>query len=224
MTPLPPWSYTFLSDLNNCPHKAWRKYVAKDLPREEKTPEQQFGIDAHQQFEHFINSGGKTMLNPEWRGLAEPFVAMGAKAEWKLGVDAAMRGVPFFADRDEHGRKTEPYGRGVLDVVVIQGDTAFLADWKTGKVREDPRELAVQAVLLKAHHPEIKSVTGAYVWLKEGRVGEPHDLSGFERCWRGTVATVDRAKAYNEQGYWPKVENPLCGWCPVKDCENNKTK
>ena len=141
-------------------------------------------------------------------------MAEGARAEVKYGMTEDRRPASFWES---------PWGRGALDVEVLDPPKAFLVDWKTGKVREDPRELFIQAMLLKANHPEIKEISGCYVWLAENRVGKLYDLSNTDRCYHGTVAAMAVAEEYEAQGYWPKVENPLCQWCPVKDCEFNRT-
>src|SRR5208337_5068466 len=47
-------SYSFLRDLENCPHKAYRKYLVRDLPKED-SPELREGIITHKLFEDYIN-------------------------------------------------------------------------------------------------------------------------------------------------------------------------
>ena len=100
---------------------------------------------------------------------------------------------------------------------------AILFDWKTGKVREDNRELMAQSYLLQANYPSIKTVKGAYVWLVENRLGEMHDLTNTDRWLAGTKATLAKAQEALDSGVWPKSPNPLCGYCPVKDCEHNRS-
>lgn len=99
----------------------------------------------------------------------------------------------------------------------------MLFDWKTGKVREDPRELSCQALLLKAHHPEVTLIKGAYVWLKENRVGQMYDLSNTDRVFNANKAATGQQQECLETEHWPKEPNALCGWCPVKDCEFNRS-
>jgi len=214
MVDLPPWSHTMLQDLSNCLWKGYRKYVAKDLPKEKKSPEQELGIHVHKAFETAINKCDVSTLPEIYRPLAAPMIASGAKAEAKLGVDEEGRAADFWSAR----------GRGVIDVLIRPiAPVAVLFDWKTGKVREDNRELMAQSFLLKANYPEIKVVRGAYVWLVENRLGEMHDLTNTDRWLHGTRATLAKAQEALESGVWPKSPNPLCGWCPVKDCEHNRS-
>ena len=219
MTELPPWSHTNLSDAANCLWKYYRKHVGKDLPKEEKSKEQALGIHVHQAFETAINKRSVSSLPEVYQPLAAPMVAMNARAEVKYGVSRDGEPAEFFG---------KPWGRGVLDVLIVNASnapatSAILFDWKTGRVREDPRELMAQSYLLQANYPTIKTVRGAYVWLVENRLGEMHDLTNTGRWLNGTRATLAKAQEALESGFWPKSPNPLCGWCPCKDCEHNRS-
>lgn len=215
---VPPWSHSLLSDFANCPEKACRKYVVRDLPKEDMTPERQWGIDVHKALEDRLNSGAHTELSRPYEhfvtSLVGPTLDNRPSAERKLGVTSGGGPASFFGD---------PWGRGVIDVLKVDGPNALILDWKTGKVREDPAELFTHAILVKAHFPEVKKITGAYVWLKENKLGKPYDLSNTERAWNAAVASMRTLKGYLETGYFPKTPNALCGWCPVKDCEHNRS-
>jgi len=111
--------------------------------------------------------------------------------------------------------------RGKIDATITNGDAAFLPDWKTGSSKyENPFELEVQALLLRAARPGLKKIAGHYVWLKENRVGVVHDLSDFNATWVTINNKVEVIEDCMMSGDWPKNKNPLCGYCPVKDCEN----
>ena len=74
--------------------------------------------------------------------------------------------------------------RGKIDATLINGTAAFLGDWKTGGSRyEDPFELECQAVMLHAMNPYLTKIAGHFVWLKENRVGQTHDLSDTRSAW-----------------------------------------
>lgn len=214
---IPPWSHTMLSAFGNCMWKGFRTYIAKDLPREEKSPEQLEGTRVHELFGAAINkptSDNWSALGAPWVALVSPLANVGAKAEFQLAVSEAGGPAPYWP---------KPWGRAIVDVIVRQGDAALLVDWKTGKVREDPRELMAQSFAVKANFPEIKKVTGVYAWLKEGRLGQVHDLTNTDRWLAGTKALLAKCEEAEATGHWDKQPNPLCGWCPVKDCEHNRS-
>jgi hypothetical protein len=206
-----PWSYTFLNDLANCPHKAMRKFIKRDLPPE-TSPELEEGIRVHKIAESLIM--GRVTVDPIVRRIEPhvlPLIHHGAKAEVKLGMTKELAGADFFGD---------PWGRGKADVLVLSPPSAFIVDWKTGKVREDDRELRQLALLVRANYPEITRISGCYVWLKEDRMGVVYDLTDVNRTYHATVAQMDQAQAYEDADDWPKIKNPLCSYCPVVDCEN----
>lgn len=221
MMKLPPWTFGFLSDDENCPRKAWHKHVAKDLPREEKSAAQDFGIKVHKSLELRVKEG--TPLPPEmqrWEKFAlVPIVAKqkGATilAEESLAIDATGNPTKFFGDN--------VWGRGRLDLALLMNTTAIIFDWKTGKPNEDALELETQALMLKCMYPNLQNVKGYYVWLKEDRVGRPHDLSNFARTMNGVRVQMRDIESRDINTEWPAKPNPLCGWCPVTTCPHNRS-
>ncbi len=218
------YSYTFLNTADNCLHKAYRQYVKKDLPFV-STPEMDWGNKVHTAFEHRL--GGKPLPGPtynkdgslkdsgmlHWEPLISAYADRKALPEMKLGITRECKSTGFF-DKDV-------FVRGKIDATIATANAAFLPDWKTGSSKyENPFELEVQALLLRAARPGLKKIAGHYVWLKENRVGVVHDLSDFNSTWATINNKVEVIEDCMESGDWPKTKNPLCGWCPVKDCEN----
>jgi hypothetical protein len=216
---LPPWTYTLLNDFNNCPRKAYHKYIAKDLPREEKSAAQLHGILMHKGFERAINE--VDAIGPEidavqpFRHMWGPLKRAGARAEFKMGIAPDGTSASFWSN---------PWGRGVADVLVMPDPrVALLVDWKTGKVREDKVELECQAVLAKANYPQLEKITGCYGWLQENRLGKVYDLSDTAWAARSIAARVHEMQECADHESWPEAPNALCGWCPVKQCKHNRS-
>ena len=208
-----PSSYSFIRELTNCPHKAYRKFITRDLPKED-TDALREGERVHKMMEEAINNKRPLTAVPQrhW-SFVTPLSKEGAQAEVKYGMTIDRQPADYWAN---------PWFRGKVDVQVIHGDTAFVLDWKTGqRISEDPRELNCQAMLIQANHPHIQHFTGCYVWLAYNKVGTMHTLNP-ERCYYGTVAAMKGALLHESDNYWPKRENPLCPYCPVKDCEFNR--
>jgi hypothetical protein len=188
-------SYTMLNTWLICPHQMARRYIVKDIPYEESAAAKA-GNELHAEMEARIKDD------------LSQFDLLGV--EKKLGMTAYAEACDFF-DKDV-------WLRGKADLLVIQDDTACLIDWKSGNVREDPFELEVQALLLKVNYPEVKTIKGRYVWFKPGRLGVEHNLSD-------TTSTFNKiTKLHNEieTGKYKKTPGPLCGYCPVLDCQHNK--
>lgn len=210
----PPWSYSNLSDYLICPRRYYRRHIKRDLEREEKTEAQTAGTEAHEAFKSAIRRGTKL---PKALTSYEPFVEPIRKvpegqrfAELKLGMTEAGKPCDFL-DHDV-------WGRGALDVLIL-GRTSVLFDWKLGKTREDPLELSLQALLLKAKYPDVTRIVGHYVWLRQNRLGKPHDVSDTVSTRAWVDEKLEEIAGRIETGAWPPDENPLCAYCNVHDCE-----
>jgi hypothetical protein len=204
-------SYTSLNCYDSiCPHQYQHRYILKDIPFKE-TPAMAHGTAVHSAMEKRI-AGGKPLPETmrQWEPLAKPFADRGAKAEMKLALGYAGEPVDFWG---------KPFIRGKLDCVLLNGTRAYMADWKTGKPREDPFELQVGAMLLKAAYPNLQTIVGTYVWLKENDLGRVHDLSDTQAAWRkcnNIAEDIDHDRTFE------KRPGPLCSWCDVLSCEHNR--
>lgn len=208
---LPVASYSFLNTYLICPHQAFRRYITKDLPREPETPEQKFGNEVHEAMEKRLRNKTPLPETMPYEHFAAPLDQCTVTPEQKLGMAASGRPVGFF-DNDV-------WLRGKLDApILIRTDAVCLIDWKTGKRREDPFELEIGALLLQAAKPEVTTIFGYYIWLKDSKRGDMHDLSDTRRTWKRVNALMDDVKAEK----FPKTPGPLCTWCSVADCQHNK--
>jgi hypothetical protein len=207
-------SYSFLSCWDVCRHRAYRQYIARDLPREKKSVKQMVGIETHEAFAARINDARLLPPHLPYEHLVGPLVDHGAVAEKKLGMTKQGSACDFY--------DPEVYLRGVLDAPVVCGEHALLVDWKTGSSKyESPFELEIGALLLQSKYPQIRHIVGRYAWLKEGRLGKEHDCSNTLQTWNTVNAKMREVEAERE---FPKTRGPLCGWCPVKDCEHNRSR
>jgi hypothetical protein len=207
------YSFTLLKTADTCLYKCFRQYIKRDLPFD-KTPEIEWGNKVHTAMEHRL--GGKPLPQDmqHWEPLVVAYVERGAHAEKKMGITREGKPTGFF-DKDV-------WLRCKIDATMAVQQAAFVADWKTGGSKyEDPFELEIQALTLKAAIPSLGRIAGHFVWLKENRVGEIHDLSDFASTWASINNKVEVIEDCMKSGEWPKMKNPLCGWCGVLNCENN---
>jgi len=223
---LPPLSYTHLSAFMTCPHRYYRGYVLKDLPRGEPTEALKEGREGHQAFEDRL---AKNRPLPEPLRAAEPLCASLAtmpqyRVEYFIGI--FPDGQPCRWDNKAC------WFRGKADFVAWSPAGAWFVDWKFGKVPmrweqgrplgEDPFELECQAMLQHAHHP-VATYVGEYFQPKTGRSGMRHTLDPV--ATRRRVQELDnKMRAMNERDEWPKTPGPLCGWCDVRDCEHRRER
>ncbi len=204
-----PWSYSLLNTAENCLRKAHHIYWLKDLPREDSEA-LRWGIRVHDALEKRINDGKPLPEElKDYERFAAPLKI--GKAEIKCGIRQDGTKTDFFAK--------DVWGRGKVDAAFVDANKALIVDWKTGKVREDPDELEIGAVLLKAMFPQIDKIMGWYVWLKDKKMGKMWDLSDTATKLPQIRERVARIEDAERTGHFPPQQNPLCGWCPVKTCE-----
>lgn len=202
-------SYTLLNTWATCPHQAARRYIIKDIPYE--TDDERSSGAIHESIASYLKGAPLPEDCTQYASLLESLLPHNIKPEQKFAITGQCQPISFF----DKGA----WLRGVIDAHVIKGDTAVIFDWKTGKEWEDPFELEIGALLLKCHHPELKTVKGHYVWLRDQKLGEEHDLSDFAGTWGKVVKFHDEI----ERGdFEKKTPGPLCKLCPVIDCTHNK--
>lgn len=211
----PPWSFSFLQAYDQCPKKAYHIYVAKDIPWKE-TDERRRGNETHTAFEKRLSAGKPLPKDLEgWEPFCNSLQKHNPEAELALGISTSGTILPFF---DKTG---QIYGRVKIDVAMIQGPAAFILDWKTGKKREDPFELKIQGMMLKARNPELTKITAQYAWVVAGELGKAHDVSDALGTWNDINGRVETIRKYGSQSHWPARQSPLCGWCEVLSCPYN---
>ena len=213
---LPVLSFTFLNTFDICPKQAYHRYVAKDHPFV-GTEASKWGDVVHKALEKRLDD--KTPLPKEvakYEFYAAALEPLAPKVEQKLGITRDGEPIGFFDD--------DVWLRGKADVVVMQDSKALLFDWKTGKRREDPYELEVQALLVWAQKPSIHKITGHYVWLQDGVVGRAHDVSNTGETLECIQEKADEIEHCHKTGEWRTKPGPLCGWCPVVSCNFNRVR
>jgi hypothetical protein len=207
------YSYTLLKTADTCLYKCYRQYIKRDLPFD-KTPEIDWGNKVHEAME--LRIGGKPLPQEmmHWEPIVAAYVERKAKPEKKTGITRQGKPTGFF-DNDV-------WLRCKIDVTMLAGVNVFISDFKTGNSRyEDPFELEIQALTLKAAIPPIDRISGHYAYLKENKIGQTHDLSDFNATWAKINNKVEVIEDAMQSGEWPKTKGPLCGYCACSDCEHH---
>ena len=205
-------SYSFVNDYTNCPRKAYHKYVIRDMPKEDSTA-LRHGNVVHRMLEDAINDQKPIPSEYPYERFIRALQGLHAPLKAEVKVAATSDGVAC----DYYAK--EVAFRGKVDVLISTANEAVLVDWKTGKIREDPLELEIQASLVGINLPSVGKLSGYYVWLAEGKVGRKHSFDSPKKTF--DRLTKIREEAMNRTEWEPKP-NPLCGWCALKTCEFNR--
>lgn len=210
------WSYSSLNLYDNiCPYQFFRRYINKDI-KFVGSPAVDWGNEVHSAMEYRIGGKPLPVHMQHWEGFVAPLAARGATAESKQGITMQGKPTGYFSE--------DVWGRVKIDVHLINESKAAIFDFKTGNVREEPFELEVGALFLHARYPKLQTITGRFIWLKENRMGESHNLSDTRSTWNRICTINQKIERDRKAGEWEKRQGPLCGFCDVLDCENNRKK
>jgi len=214
-----PWSYSSLKLFEQCPRRYQAEKVTKEVPFTQNEAAL-YGEQLHKAAEEYIRDGKP--IDPRF-DFIKPYLDKlnaieGVKfCEMKLGVkrvEGRLAPCDFF--------DSDVWFRGVADLVILDGDRAWVVDYKSGKSAKyaDTRQLALMAAALFLKYPEIKKIKTSLLFVvskefvKEDFQKE-FGLSVFSEL-NGLLTARDTAY---ETDVWNPRPNGLCRkWCPVKSC------
>lgn len=206
-----PWSYSSLSAFLQCPKRFYLTRVAK-LVKEEGTEATIWGNRVHSALEHRIKDG-----TPLPEGM-ERFESVAKELEswsddWvteeRFGLTENFEPTEFFGK--------DVWCRGVLDVYTVRGNRAFVADYKTGKMRPDLAQLKLFAAAIFHKYPHVRKIKTAFIWLNhDAKTLEDFDRDDLQFIWKYFLPQLRRLELAYEKDHWPPNPSGLCrAWCPV---------
>lgn len=212
------WSYSALTTYELCPKKYYHLYfLPKDHPDRVKDEDSSFSADGkivHDAMRARVCDGKALPLNLRYMETAAArFAAVpGEKhGEMKLAINRQFEPRDYFAK--------DVFVRVVIDLAIVQKDTAIVVDWKTGKVKDDPTQMALTAAVLSRWMPEIKLFKTVFVWLAHNdATPKAYTPDQFTAVWNNLLPRVAKIEEARKTTTFPAKENGLCGWCPVKQC------
>jgi hypothetical protein len=218
------WSYSSIKTFDQCPKKYFHLKVVKDV---KDTPGEaaDYGTAVHEAAELFVKDGTPI---PKKFGYMQPIVDSlvaieGDKhTELKLGVRKTPTGYApcsFFAK--------DVWWRGIVDLVIINGDTAYMVDYKTGKNAKyaDPKQLDLMAGALFVHYPDLKTIKSALAYVVSNEfIKKVHVAEQRDEYLNVFVDELGRLEHAQLSGVWNPKSSPLCGWCPVTECEHHRPR
>jgi hypothetical protein len=137
--------------------------------------------------------------------------------ELKLGMRQDFTPCGFF-DKDV-------WFRGIPDLLVVNGSTAWVGDWKTGKSSRyaDTSQLELMAAMTMVHFPEVQKVKGMLFFIVPNDVilsmYKREQLPDILSKWAGHAFVVEE---HLKNDVWNASPSGLCKFCPVSQeaCEH----
>lgn len=210
------WSYSSLKTFQQCPKKYYHLKVAKDIQQAD-TEATIYGKEVHKAAEDHVNLGTPI---PEKYGYMKPIMESLMKisgdkyCELELGVKRTDTGYEAcdFNDPDY-------WYHGIIDLLVVQGEKAFLLDYKTSKNAKyaDTKQLDAMAAATFLRFPQVKRIKAALVFVVSNEFVHKEYTAGKD-YFKSFLFDLERLDIAVESGAWNASSSPLCGWCPVKTC------
>jgi len=216
------WSYSSLKTFQQCPRKYYHTKVAKDV-KDSDTQATLYGKSVHSAAEEYIRDG--VALPPQF-GYLEPMLEQlkeipGEKhCELRLGLTEDLEPCDFFADN--------VWWRGIADLVIIDKEKklAYSVDYKTSKNARyaDIKQLDLVATALFKHFPEVERIKSALMFVVSNEfVRAVHKPENIEIYLEKPKQDLNRLTAAFNNDVWNAMSGPLCRFCPVHQCEHNKS-
>jgi CRISPR/Cas system-associated exonuclease Cas4 (RecB family) len=218
----PAWSYSSLKTYETCP----RKYQAEKVTKEVAFTDNEatlYGKELHLAAEEYIRDDKP--IDPRFsyiKNYLDKLKAIpGQKfCELKVGVkknDGRLVACDFF--------DPDVWFRGVADLVIIDGEKAYIVDYKTSKNSKyaDTRQLALMAAALFLKYPEIKKIKTSLLFV----VPKEFIKEDFKADWGLSIFSelnglLEAREASYTNDVWNPRPNGLCArWCGVNSCPHN---
>ena len=214
------WSHSRLESFETFAFRFFQTSVHKsvpDPPGEAAT----WGTTVHAALEARLTHDGtelpKTLKAYEpYAQKVESMVAPGGKlyAEQRIALTQDLKFTEFF---DKNA-----WVRLIADVLIDNGESVIVLDWKTGKRKENTAQLNLTAAVVPSVYPKAQVIHTGYVWLKDKKVDiAQYQASQAKDLWKQFLPRVARLEQAHATNTWEKRPSGLCRrWCPVRECEH----
>ena len=208
------WSFSSLKDFINCPKQYYHTKVAKDF--EKKTTHQMlYGTEVHKACEDYVRDGVRLAKNYErFKPQLDALLEIGGTKYCEHEMALTKDQEPCAFDSDTR------WVRGIVDLLIVDGADAYIVDYKTGSNRyPDPKQLKLMALMTYAHFPEVQSIKAGLLFVMHNTfVTEEYNRKDSNKLWQNFLPELDRLQVAFENNVWFPKPGPLCGWCPVSNC------
>ena len=214
------WSFSQLQGFETCPRQHYELKIAKNY-QQIVHPTTAWGTRGHLALEERVRDGIE--LPSEFSYLerfAQGIIAIPGETycEHEIACTKELAPTGF--------NSPDAWGRGIIDVLKVQGDKAVALDYKFGKVKPSA-QLKLMALLVFVNFPEVQSVTSRFLWIqfRDKTVGELKRADAV-RVWPEFFDRVAALEMAHEEGYWVEKPSGLCrpngrgyAGCPVVSCD-----
>ena len=214
------WSFSSLKDFINCPKQYYHTKVAKDFEKRE-SEQMLYGTAVHKALEDYVRDGTPLAKNYEiFKPQVDALLDIpGTRyCEHEMALDCDKKPCGFKAD--------DRWVRGVVDLLIVDGNSAYIVDYKTGSNKyPDPKQLKLMALMTFVHFPEVELIKAGLLFVMHNTfIDERYKREDVNSLWALFEPDLKRLEIAFENAVWPAKAGGLCGWCPVSSCKFYREK
>jgi len=214
-----PWSYSKLKAFDTCPKQFYHTHILKEFPYQENEATR-YGNEFHTAAEKHIRDGEP--LPKKFAFAQKVLYSLQAKdgeklCEKKFGITEDLTACDFDAP--------DVWFRGIADLLILDGDLAWVIDYKTGKSARyaDAGQLELMALAVFAHYPQVLRVRAGLLFVVSNEiVRTKYTELDKPTLWAKWLAKYHALAKSAELDVWNPKPSGLCRkHCPVTDCPHN---
>ena len=214
------WSFSSLKEYINCPKKYQEVRILKNYSFVD-TPQTIYGKEVHEALELYVRDNKPLAKNYlRFKKVVDTLIDIPGKKypEYKMALTKKM-GTCDFEDDNR-------WVRGIADLVIVDGEQAYIIDYKTGSNKyPDTKQLKLMALMCFIHFPDVNFIKAGLLFImKNSFVEESYTRDDIHKAWKSFEQPLDRLTMSYEKDEWIPNPTPLCGWCPVETCEHHKPR
>lgn len=213
------WSFSSLKQMINCPRqyheiKILKNYISVD------TQATLYGKEVHSALESYVRDGVPLAKNySQFQAAVDALLQIPGDryCELKMGLKAD-RVTPCEFDDPEY------WVHGIADLIIVDGDIAYVTDYKTGSARyADTKQLRLMSLMIYARFPEVQAVKGGLLFLGQNIfIPDDNRREQINDLWKSFDPALRQLNLYLQRGEWPANPTGLCKkHCPVTTCQYN---
>ena len=214
------WSFSSLKDFVNCPKQYYHTKIAKDFVKK-ATEQMLYGTAVHKALEDYVRDNTPLAKNYErFKSQLDALLLIPGTRYCEHEMALTAERAPCAFDSDTR------WVRGIVDLLIVDGDTAFIVDYKTGSNRyPDPKQLKLMALMTFAHFPEVRNIKAGLLFVMHNTfITEEYTRDDVGSLWNVFSPDLKRLEIAYENDTWFPKPTGLCGWCPVSNCKFYKEK
>ena len=212
------WSFSGLKDFTTCPRQYNEVKIHKRFTKK-VTEQMNYGTVVHKALEDYVRDGIPLAKNYErYRAMVDPLLEIEGTRHPELKMALREDKTPCDFDAPDY------WVRGIVDFLVIDGDTADIVDYKTGSARyPDLKQLKLMALMTFAHHPSVRKIKAGLLFVAHNMfIDENYSRDQIDYLWEFFTPSLTRLRIAMDTDTWTANPSPLCGWCPVTTCQYHK--